>query len=237
MTAGSRQRPKVAGTGTGVPARAEITRCSRPMSWAEGEDPVQGRAPQHPAQPGGVVDPVGQVGAAPGDQGDPQRRPGPGTFAWNQAVTPARSMPGIMPVTPPRRPGGFAAATPGATPRSNTLGTMYSPELVVVHPGGDRPPRPPSSPPRWCRPRRPARPGTRLEGEHVVDLVGPVAASGGDHGGVAAGAGRVDSGSGLARANTIASLPMVAMSAGSRMPGPPPRRTRPRRPGRRAGSR
>ena len=35
------------------------------------------------------------------------------------------------------------------------------------------------------------------EGEHVVDLVGLVAAAGGDHGGVAAGAGRVDLGVGV----------------------------------------
>ena len=42
VTAGSWQSPKVAGTGTGVPARAEVTRCSRPMSWAEGSTPCRG---------------------------------------------------------------------------------------------------------------------------------------------------------------------------------------------------
>ena len=60
------------------------------------------------------------------------------------------------------------------------------------------------------------------EGEHVVDLVGVVAAAGGDDPGEAVGLLRGDLGSGLARANTMGSVPWTA----GRPPSPDPAPTR-----------
>src|SRR5918994_2118845 len=103
--------------------------------------------------------------------------------------------------TPSLRPGGLAdgGGHPGGDPAVEDAGDdVVGAELVVVHAGGDRPGRG-----HLHRLRDGVGAGVKgapehpREGEHVVDLVGLVAAAGGDHGGVAAGAGRVDLGVGV----------------------------------------
>ena len=64
-----------------------MTRCSRPMSWAEPSRlPSGGRRSAQRA--GGVGDAEGQVRAAAGDPLERERRLAPATFASNQASTP-----------------------------------------------------------------------------------------------------------------------------------------------------
>ena len=196
---GGRHRHRGAGQGGDDPVLAAHV-------VGRGQHPVQGRAAQHPARPGRVGDPVGEVGTAPGDLADGQRRPHPGRrWPGTRPVTPAGSIPGVTPDPLPglHRPGRGGVADGLGHRRGHPAvehagDDVVGAQLVVVHPAGDRPGRGDlhllgdGVGPGVQRPPEHAR-----EGEHVVDLVGLVAAAGGDHGGVAAGAGRVDLGVGV----------------------------------------
>ena len=132
---GGRHRHRGAGQGGDDPVLAAHV-------VGRGQHPVQGRAAQHPARPGRVGDPVGEVGTAPGDLADGQRRPHPADVGLEPGRDPGRVDPrghprsagglGLSPPDPPEpcrtdpdaAAWRTASATAGATPRSNTLGTM-----------------------------------------------------------------------------------------------------------------